>query len=299
MIKYEINDELMERYDGYTGATFDTIRYGELKVLGIYDKSEKCGNLRYVVEFIESGFQTVAYANRIRSGEIKDYTKSVCGVGSLEGFTFEDEPSKNKYYDRWSGMIQRCYDEDYKNYRPEGTVSDRWLKFINFLDDIEKIPGYLEMIEYPDLRWDIDKDLMIYGNQIYSLDTCCFIPDEINRYIAKYKHENKEYKFIGVEPSGTLKFRSAVCLYKQNRKRYCVPTSEDKYEVHEGYWDKKMEEVEKVLNIHFPFLCDQIKDAVHKRFQVRREFSLSELKRADAEGHFNEPKWTTKRVYNR
>jgi hypothetical protein len=36
--------------------------------------------------------------------------------------------------------------------------------------------------------WDIDKDLLIKGNKVYSKDTCCLIPHEINSLIVTNAH---------------------------------------------------------------------------------------------------------------
>ena len=241
MNKYKINKALETEHGvkNYIGKTFSSNDYGNFTVLGAYDRSKKCLNLRYVVEFENTGNQTVVYANRIRSGGVKDYWQPMGNGGILGNFSFEDEPSKNKYYGTWSNMLDRCINKSNVNYRPEGSISERWMIFSNFLDDVKEIVGCTEMKEYPNFKWDIDKDLLVYGNQMYSLETCCFIPNEMNIYISKYKHESKEYKFIGLQPSGSLKFRSQVHYY--NGGRYCVPTSAGIYEVHEGYWNKKFE----------------------------------------------------------
>lgn len=102
--------------------------------------------MRYVVEFIDTGFQTVSFGNRIRSGNVKDYLLPwVCGVGFIGDCSYEDEPSKNPLYKHWQGLFDRCYNKDCKQYRPNGSVDTHWHCFMNFVKDAEYMLGYDEM----------------------------------------------------------------------------------------------------------------------------------------------------------
>lgn len=66
------------------------------------------------------------------------------------------------YYQRWRGMIRRCYSKAQlgKNPNYEGcTVCDEWLTFSNFKSWMEK------------QDWEgkeLDKDLLVRGNKVYS-----------------------------------------------------------------------------------------------------------------------------------
>lgn len=57
------------------------------------------------------------------------------------------------------------------------TVCDEWLYFSNFKKWFDE--NYIEGFQ-------LDKDIIIRGNKVYSPQTCCFVPKEIN-IISKIK----------------------------------------------------------------------------------------------------------------
>lgn len=70
-------------------------------------------------------------------------------------------------------------------------VCDEWLLFSNFkqwFDD--KSNGYVE-------GYDIDKDILVKGNKVYSPNTCCFLPPEINKCFIRQKKSKHNFP-IGV-----------------------------------------------------------------------------------------------------
>ena len=81
----------------------------------------------------------------------------------------------------WHNMYNRCYREEYLKKHPiyEGcTICDEWLSdresFYNWVaENYYIIDG--EQI-------DLDKDILVKGNKMYSPDTCIFTPHIINTY---------------------------------------------------------------------------------------------------------------------
>lgn len=77
-------------------------------------------------------------------------------------------------------MLTRCYDENchrrnasYKNCR----VNKRWHNFQNFVEDIQYLEGYDKWKEGKNKKrnpMELDKDIKVPGNRIYSKDTCIF-----------------------------------------------------------------------------------------------------------------------------
>lgn len=109
-------------------------------------------------------------------------------------------------YNTWIAMKQRCssdqFQKDNLTYK-ECKICDAWLDFQIFSKwfDENYIQGY-----------QLDKDLLIPGNKLYSPNTCCFIPQEIN--IAIIKPSKKRDLPIGVHKHGN-KF---VAHIKENKK---------------------------------------------------------------------------------
>lgn len=78
------------------------------------------------------------------------------------------------YYSRWKSMLQRCYDPKFHEKNPTYSgcsVCDDWLTFSNFR---------AWMTEQDWRVKELDKDLLIPGNKVYSQETCLFVPMEIN-----------------------------------------------------------------------------------------------------------------------
>lgn len=91
------------------------------------------------------------------------------------------------YYRFWFDMINRCYSGKQNTYS-DVSVCDDWLIFSSFKD---------WMIDKDYSGKHLDKDLLVYGNKIYSPETCMFIPEYIN-YIFKYR---KSSYLMGARPS--------------------------------------------------------------------------------------------------
>lgn len=105
-------------------------------------------------------------------------------------------------YVLWRDMLKRCFDDKFKQSDPtyEGvTCSKEWLLMTGFVKDASQMKGY-------GLKgWQLDKDILQKGNKLYSRDTCCFVPAEINLLLIKCDKARGEW------PVG-------VCFDKQSGK---------------------------------------------------------------------------------
>lgn len=160
---------------------------------------------RIMVRF-ESGYETEVHLSILKHKTISltDYlSPTVYGIGMI-GYA---NPRKNwKMYLRWSDMLARCYDttnNSYASYGAKGVyVCDRWLRFDYYLEDITKLPGYIDMINNPDIKYHIDKDTLQQGCKIkvYSPETCIWIPDILNGIQKAIDNkENCNRKYFGVQ----------------------------------------------------------------------------------------------------
>lgn len=92
----------------------------------------------------------------------------------------EGKVISDKNYKLWQAMISRCYSQYTKAVRPtyEGVSCQKsWVVYSNFYKDISNIHGFDNIFTN---GWVLDKDILVKGNKIYSPETCCFVPKEIN-----------------------------------------------------------------------------------------------------------------------
>jgi len=85
---------------------------------------------------------------------------------------------KIKCYKVWEGMITRCYVESSQHYQRYGGrgvyVCDEWLNYQNFAE------WYLNQKNNSKSNFQIDKDLKVIGNKVYSPEACEIVPSRVN-----------------------------------------------------------------------------------------------------------------------
>ena len=118
----------------------------------------------------------------------------------------------HKAYNHWQMILKKCFDQEYKAQHPtykNVTMCEEWKRFSVFKKwfDANYVEGY-----------DLDKDLLSdNGRKMYSPDTCCFIPHNLNVMLCSKKNGKDGF------PRGIRKeFRSyavRVCLHKGKRIR--------------------------------------------------------------------------------
>lgn len=122
----------------------------------------------------------------------RNRTKNIIhGKGINDCECMRENGKELKSYIAWNRMLDRCYDEEYKKKTPTYigcSVCEEWLHFSKFKEWYDK--NYVE-------GYDLDKDLLFRGNKVYSPETCCFVPPEINKIILKRQRRRGEYP-IGV-----------------------------------------------------------------------------------------------------
>ena len=151
---------------------------GDFKILKYNDKTN------VEIQFINTGYETTVQLGSIRNGYVKDqYSPSVFGAGIVgTKYPIKVNGVKTKEYTLWTNMLQRCYSaslkKKYQTY--EGCeVSDNFKSYEYFYEWCHKQIGFgVEGFE-------LDKDLLVKGNKVYSEDSCIFIPTEINTLLTK------------------------------------------------------------------------------------------------------------------
>lgn len=170
------------------------------------------------VEFPDGTIKKNVRYSHFKNNNIKNLNfPIVFGVGFL-GVGKYNQKDNRKMYQTWASMFQRCYSEEKKKTHPTYigcTVCVEWHNYQNFAKWFEEnfIEGFC-----------LDKDLTVFGNKIYSPDTCKFIPNDINMILTNIKsgvfprkgqfeskiNVNSTQKYLGVFNSK----REAFLAYK-------------------------------------------------------------------------------------
>ena len=116
-----------------------------------------------------------------------------------------------KYYSTWKSMLRRCYDPKYQAKYPTYigcTVCEEWLTFSNF-------KKWMMTQDFEGKQ--LDKDILVQGNKIYSPDTCIFVSKAINTLFTKSDASRGEYKVGVYFKKDNGKF-TAQCQVNDKRK---------------------------------------------------------------------------------
>lgn len=178
--------------DMQKGSIHKTKNNGSLEVV------DYLGAASVFVRFTETGYETKTSSAHIRSGMVKGpYARNIFGVGFIGEGRFKSSNKSgrsSKEYSKWRGMIARCYSERELLRKPcyEGvSVCDEWMNFQNFAEWLScRMPS-------DGGSYAIDKDIKIFGNKIYSPETCLIVPSIINGFVIDQESRRGKYK-IGV-----------------------------------------------------------------------------------------------------
>ena len=181
-------------YKDCVGKVCKSKSSGDFKVL-------KYNNAKNVeIQFLKTGYEAVARLDHIRNGNVKDpYLPSVFGVGVLGNkHPITIDGVLTKEYELWCNMLRRCYSDVYKKKSPTYEcceVSNKFKNYEYFYEWCNKQIGF--GVNGNGNQFQLDKDLLIKGNKVYSESTCVFIPVEINLLLNKRTASRGEY-LIGV-----------------------------------------------------------------------------------------------------
>ena len=168
------------------------------------------------------------------NNQSKAQRKPVFGVGVNDALymvcpTINGKKIMCCYYRKWVSMLERCYDSKLHLKRPTYigcSVCSEWLIFTNFKR---------WMINQDWIGKDLDKDIKVKGNKIYSPDTCLFVLREINSLLNDCGSRR------GIHPKG-------VSFHKQHKKFVAQIDIKGKIK-HLGYYDTpKLAEISYILS---------------------------------------------------
>lgn len=150
-----------------------------------------------------------------KEGILKNpYDRTMFGIGyiGVGKYNTKENGCNTKAYNCWANMFIRCYDNENRkkcHIRYVGcSVCEEWHNFQIFADWYYK--NYFDSITE---KTNIDKDILIKGNKIYSPETCCFVPESINVFFTKSNLSRGKYP-IGVSEDKNRNCFVAACTNK-------------------------------------------------------------------------------------
>lgn len=156
-----------------------------------YQVVKSIDECRYLVRFTKSNNYQIADISIFGTKRLKDCSQNlVFGVGYATGTpenpVILSDGSHERSREVWYQMISRCYKDGGNRAYKDVTVCDEWHNYMAFR------AWYLQNcdLDNPN-RFELDKDLFSGDSKIYSPQTCCFIPQEINSTLKGLKKYDK------------------------------------------------------------------------------------------------------------
>lgn len=178
------------------------------------------------------------YKNFSKGAVLCPYEPRYYGVGYLGEGNFPTYIDKKitVAFSKWLSMLKRCYNKKYLIKEPaykDCKVCDEFLCFQNYAKWF-----YENYYEIEREKMELDKDILIKGNKIYSPETCVFIPSSINKSFETNKKRRGKCP-IGVYETKDNKYASS---YKgKHLGRY--QTKEEAFQVYKQFKEKGIKEV--------------------------------------------------------
>ena len=160
------------------GKVCKSLNSGDFKIVKYNDSRN------VEIQFLNTGYEATVELVQVKRGEVKDrYVPSVYGVGMVGNkYPIKVNDVQTKEYGLWISMLRRCYSDNSKNKNPtyEGCeVSDKFKSYEYFYEWCN------QQIGFGVKGFELDKDLLVKGNKVYSEDMCVFLPHEINTLLIK------------------------------------------------------------------------------------------------------------------
>jgi hypothetical protein len=162
----------------------------------------------------------------------------------------------NKVKSVWKDIIKRTTSGSYLQTKKSCyigcTVADEWRNYDNFYS------WYISQTGYNLEGYEVDKDLLIKGNKVYSSDTCVLLPKFINSILTTSKASRTTLP-IGVMYNPKINKFIARCRTTENgeRKKKTIgyyPSPEEAFVAYKKYRENY---IRSVAVVYKPFISDR------------------------------------------
>lgn len=160
-------------------------------------------------------------------------------------------------------MLTRCYSDKYiknQNYI-DCYVCDEWKNYQNFAKWYSEHKYALSK----DDSLELDKDIKVIGNKIYSPDTCLLLPHRLNTIVLDRKNDRGNYAL------GVQKIKSGAYIAScngVNGEKIYLGRFESEEEASNSYNIAKKKIIEIVVKQYKNIIPDEVYDAVMKYKEI-------------------------------
>lgn len=172
-------------------------------------------------------------------------TKLILGVGVNDvPVPTRSGNIRNGSYRVWKSMLERCYSVKYQRKEPAYigcSVCEEWKVYSVFKRWFDE--NYVEGCA-------LDKDILVKGNKVYSPDTCCFVPQEINGMLSNCGSHNKKNGVVGVHVDKRIKKNKYIASVSQNGCKKEIGRFQTKEEAFAAYKFAKEAHVKKMAELY-------------------------------------------------
>ena len=234
------NEKLTDR----VGQVFET-RQGYNATIIEYKNSRSCKVL-----FSDGNTVDNVIYTRLTQGGLKNpYHRTLYNIGYLG----EDRRLRGQdylIYKSWANMLKRCYNEKCLQSEPtyrDVTVCEEWHNYQVFAEWHKNNYNFDTM-----KGWQLDKDILVKGNKIYSPQTCAFVPREVNITFTDNKSKTKIYPRGVTKRNNRFTARTRDINGKNVMYRFDTP-------------EEAFQSYKKVREERIKFMADKWKDLIDPR----------------------------------
>lgn len=237
---------------------YDKQRLGEIKL-----SNDNC--LMKIIEYNKANDIVVEFQDdykakvhtqysNFKTGNVRNpFSKSVYGIGVV-GDKYEVQQSNGKRtreYAAWRNILKRSFNKEYKEKHPtyqNVTCCNDWLYYPNFYEWLHSQPNFEKWHE--NKKWSVDKDILIKGNKLYSPETCCLVPQNINALFTKRDNCRGNCP-IGVTYNKKSKRYWAQCENQLTNENSYIGAYDTELKAFEAYKNKKEYIIKQVAEVEF------------------------------------------------
>lgn len=242
-----------------TVENWASARVGEVVVArggGIAEIIEYKSSKDVLVMFKDTGFTLNTNYKQFKKGGMVDrLTPTVYGFGIIGNCTITENGKLNRVYEVWKNMIMRCYCEKKKGLKrySDVTVSEEFRRLSDFKVWCE------EQVGFNNEGWQLDKDILVRGNKVYSKNACCFVPPEINYLVCDHNGRGTRGLPVGVDSCGG-KYVARIRVGSGETKRIGGFSTPD--DAHKAYKYHKEQHIKHITTLWRGSLSKDVYDAL-------------------------------------